>query len=150
MRRLRPRADPERGETLLELLIAITILGVCVVAIGSGIATSIAISVVHRNQAAAQDSLHNYAETLQSHYVACTSTTPPNYAALLAQLAPPGFSAPTATVQSWAPTGGPSQTGAFVGGCPSGDTGLQQVTLTLISTTGRVSESLVVDLRSQS
>jgi type II secretory pathway pseudopilin PulG len=155
--RIRPpirlrRPDGDQGETLLELIIAITILGVCVVAIGSGIAMSITISALHRNQANAQDALHNYAETLQGLYQACTTAATPTafYTQSLAQLGPPGFGAPQVSVQYWMPTGGPSGTGAFAAACPGTDQGLQQVTLTLASTTGTVTESLVVDLRSSS
>ncbi len=80
---------------------AIMILGVCVVAIGSGIALSVTISAVHRNQATAQDSLRNYAETLQNSYTPCTATSTPNYATSL--VAPPGFAAPTVVVDYWVP-----------------------------------------------
>jgi hypothetical protein len=125
---------------------AIMITGVCIVAIGSGIAMSISLSAVHRNQAAAQDSLHNYAETLQHSYTPCTATTTPNYATQL--VAPPGFSAPIVVVNYWVPTAAAFTTNQA---CPAvGDTGLQQVALTLVSTTGKVSESIVVDLRSLS
>ena len=142
----KPPEGAERGETLLELIIAIAILGVCVVAIGSGIAVSITISAIHRNQATAQDSLHNYAELLQSSYTPCTATATPNYVGSLAQLTPPGFATPTAVVDYWVPA-----SGSFTHACPpGGDTGLQQVTLKLVSTAGNVSESLVVDLRSLS
>ncbi len=144
-RRSHARDDPEQGETLLELIIAIAILGVCVVAIGSGIALSVTISAIHRKQAVAQDSLHNYAELLQSSYTPCTSTTTPNYARSLGQLTPPGFSAPSVVVDYWLPT-----QATFTDACPpGGDTGLQQVTLTLVSTAGNVSQSLIVDVRSQ-
>ena len=54
----RHRVEGERGETLLELLVSITILGVCVVAIASGIAVSVRISAIHRSQATASDWLH--------------------------------------------------------------------------------------------
>jgi Tfp pilus assembly protein PilV len=140
------RADADRGETLLELIMAIMILGVSVVAIGSGIALSITISAVHRNQATAQDSLRNYAETLQSSYVACTANSTPKYTASL--VAPPAFAAPIVVVDYWIPATAMFTTNQA---CPAGgDTGLQQVTLTLASTSGKVSESLTVDLRRSS
>jgi prepilin-type N-terminal cleavage/methylation domain-containing protein len=149
MRRWRPeRAEKgsERGETLLEIIIAITILGVCVVALGSGIALSVTISAVHRDQATAQDSLHNYAEALQNSYVACTAATTPNYTGAL--VVPPGFSTPTVVVDYWLPVTATFTTDQI---CPAGgDPGLQQIRLTLVSTTGKVSQSVVVDVRSQS
>jgi type II secretory pathway pseudopilin PulG len=146
----RGRDDRDRGETLLELIIAIAILGVCVVAIGSGIAMSITISVLHRNQATAQDALHNYAETLQGSYVACTGSTVPGYGQSLdrhtPRFVPSNWPAPTAVVEYWLPG-----SAAFSTTCPpGGDTGLQQVALTQADATGKVSESLVVDIRSGS
>src|SRR4051794_38013316 len=101
--RSRAAVSDERGETLLELVIAIVILGVCVVAIGSGIAVSVKVSGIHRDQSTAGAFLHNYAETLQapSAYAPCTSASTPNYVTNLS-LAPPGaFQSPTATVTYW-------------------------------------------------
>ncbi len=70
----RVRAD--RGETLIELVISIAILGICVVAIGAGIIGTVMISTVHRDQADASTILHNYAEALQATtYSACAGST---------------------------------------------------------------------------
>ena len=151
-RRWHRRGDGrDRGETLLELIVAITILGVCVVAIGSGIAMSITVSALHRNQANAQAALHNYAETLPGLYQPCTAPVLPltYYAQQLSQLAPPGFAPPKVlAVLYWNPVAGSFYQGS---GCPNGtDYGLEQVTLQLVSTSKTVSESLVVDLRSGS
>jgi type II secretory pathway pseudopilin PulG len=140
----RRRGGGDQGETLLELIMAIAILGLCVVAIGSGIAMTITISVVHRKQATAQSALRNYAELLPQSYAKCATSQ--TYASLLP--VPSGFPAPTVVVNYWMPAAASFTTNQT---CPvGGDTGLQQVALTLTSTTGHVSESLVVDLRSQS
>ena len=147
MQRLRD-AGGERGESLVELVIAILILGICVVAIGSGIAMSITISGVHARQTTAAAFLHNYAETLQTAYTKCASAggTPPNYVAIASLPTPAtgNFNAPTATVAFWNPA-----TKSYGATCPApaSDSGLQQVTLTLSTQNGRVSESLVVTLR---
>jgi Tfp pilus assembly protein PilE len=143
MRRPRFTRD-ERGETLLELLVAITILGVCVVAIGAGIVASIRIAQIHRYQAMADDALHNYAETLQTKYQLCAAGTSNYYASLLAS-PDSNFTNPTAAVASWSPA-----SAQFVAGCAAPDSGLQQVTLTLTSVNGYVAETLVVVLRSAS
>lgn len=142
--RRRRRVRGEQGETLLELIVAIAILGVCVVAIGSGIAMSVKISAIHRNQATASAFLHNYAEAVQGSYTPCSGAIPPNYVAV-GSLAPPtnGFNAPTATVTFWDPTAVSFNTGS----CPGADPGLQQVTLNLASSDGLVTESLVVVVR---
>lgn len=148
MRRHRFIEARERGETLLELVIAIVILGTCVVALGSGIALSVRISAIHRSQATADDVLHNFAEKLQgsTSYSACTSTTTPNYVPQLTPLMPTtGYTTPTVTVNYWV-----ASTASFTTNhaCPStGDPGLQQVKVTLNSTGGLVSESVVVVLR---
>jgi type II secretory pathway pseudopilin PulG len=140
--RRRRRVDAERGETLLELVVSIAILGVCVIAIGSGVAMSVRLSAIHRNQATASAFLHNYAETVQSSYQACSGATPPDYVSGLP--VPTGFDPPTASVNYWDSTA--VQFGTD-GACPSADPGLEQVTLYLQTTDQSVTESLVVVVR---
>jgi Tfp pilus assembly protein PilE len=134
----RPRHD-DRGETLLELVITIAILGVCVVGIGAGIALSVKISSIHRNQATADAFLHNYAESIQTGYTACAS--PSTYTSGLPT--PNGFAGPTSSVKFWDGTSFTTLSPCT----PASDPGLQQVTLSLNSTDGFTSESLVVILR---
>jgi prepilin-type N-terminal cleavage/methylation domain-containing protein len=144
------RVGGDRGESLLELVIAIAILGVCVVAIGTGMALSVKISDIHRGQAIAQQYLHDDAELLENtnSYVACTASTSPNYPALVTLPAPPDGGPWTVTqsdLKFWNGT-------RFVAGCPAaGDPGLQQVTLAIKRTNGPVNdvnESLVLVIRS--
>ena len=135
----------DRGETLLELVITIAILGVCVVGIGAGIALSIKISSIHRDQATADAFLHNYAETLQNSYTACTGGVAPNYVSIGSLAAPSGFKTPTAAVKFWNAAASPAS--FSTASCPASDPGLQQVTLGLDSTDGFTSETLVVILR---
>jgi type II secretory pathway pseudopilin PulG len=140
--RARFRRLGDDGETLLELLVAITILGICVVAIGTGIFLSVKLSAIHRGQSTADAFLHDYAETVQGHYQ-CSGTGAPNYVTALGLATPTGFNAPTATVKFWNPT-----TLTWNGtSCQSDGAGLQQVTFKLDSTDGFVSESLVVTVR---
>jgi Tfp pilus assembly protein PilV len=143
--RARRRVEGERGETLLELLVSITILGVCVVAIASGIAVSVRISAIHRTQATASDWLHNSAESLQSQYTACTPGSPMSYASKLSP--PSGYLSPaTAPVMFWNKSSGTFD----LPNCPASDPGLQQVQITLTSAGGQVAETLTVVLRSPS
>jgi Tfp pilus assembly protein PilV len=140
----------DSGESLIEILVALTILAVCLIAIASGIVLSIKISVVHRNQATAQDYLHNYAETLEgTTYKACTASTPTTYPSVATAVGTPaGFTAPTVAVNYWV-----AATASFTANqaCPgAGDSGLQQVTFKLLSSDNLVSESLVVTIRSSS
>jgi Tfp pilus assembly protein PilV len=134
----RPKRD--QGESLIELILAIGILGICVLAIGTSIALSVRMSAIHRNQATADAFLHNYAETLQSSYSAQCGPA----ATYAAELTPPlgTFQAPVVSVQYWN-----SASASFGSTCITPDAGLQQVTLTLSTADGTVSESLVVILR---
>jgi Tfp pilus assembly protein PilV len=140
--RLRQRRD--QGETLIELLIAIAILGVCVVAIGSGIAGAVMVSGLHRDQADATRILHNYVETLEAApYDACTSSHQATYT-LATQS---GFAAPVLTVAYWDGSNFVAY-GAGTSPCASNaDTGLQRVTISLSNTDSRVSQSLSIVLR---
>jgi type II secretory pathway pseudopilin PulG len=70
MRRAR-RSD--RGETLLELVVAISIMSVAVVAIVGAIATGIRLSDVHRKQTVARGYLTAFAESIQEEVAASTS-----------------------------------------------------------------------------
>lgn len=140
--RTRLRRWDDQGETLLELVIAILILGICVVAIGTGIVLSIQISDIHRKQAVAQEFLHNYAETVQgSTYQACSGGSV-NYANGLPT--PPNGGPWTVSQKSVLFWDGAS----FSPSCPaSGDKGLEQVTLRLVSNDGSVDETLDVIVR---
>jgi Tfp pilus assembly protein PilE len=125
----------DRGETLIELIIAIAILGVCVVAIGSGVAGAVLVSGLHRDQADASRILHNYVEKLEATtYSSCaTSYSLPQQT---------GFTAPSLSITYWNGTG-------FQATCPAGgDQGLQRVAITLTNTDQRVKQTLAVVLRS--
>ena len=134
----------ESGETLIELIVSITILGIVAVAIGSGITVSVIISDEHRKETAANAYLHDYAEALQASYANCTAGTPNYLSPLKVSPVPTGFTTGglTESLAYWNGT-------AFQSTCPvGGDGGLQQVTLKLSSTDNRASESLVVVVRS--
>jgi len=144
------RSSGDRGETLLELVIALVILGIAVVAIVGGLASSVLISDVHRRQAQTGVIARDYAEALQAaitadqaNYVACAG--PASYAPSAAAVAATGFTVPsgytaTASVRYW--------DGSTFGSCPAGgDSGLQRVTLTVSSDDGRARQSLVVLVR---
>lgn len=139
------RADPERGETLLELLIALVIMGIAVVAIIGGLASSITMSGLHRAQSTAGVIVRDYAESVQA-YVNGTGYTP--------CAAPSAYAASqvgyTSTAASYVPTpisvtfwNGTS----FVTSTPCADLGLQQLTIQVAAPDARVVEQLVVVLR---
>jgi type II secretory pathway pseudopilin PulG len=144
----RRRVEGEQGETLLELIIAVAIMGIAVVAIVGGLGTSILMSDIHRKQASAGAYVRDYAEAIDNAvaaggYVACN-------AASYAGTAIPGFDATkyqksivAGSARYWNGTG-------WQAACPAIDTGLQQLTLqvkSIDSIGSRATETLVIVVR---
>ncbi|WP_427889872.1 type IV pilus modification PilV family protein [Kribbella sp. GL6] len=131
----------ERGESLLELMIAVALMGIAVVAIMAGLTTSIMVSDIHRKQAVAAATVRSYAEAVENYvagsgYQACASAS--SYApSTVGLLVPAGYAASASAASSWS--------GSTWVAC-SGDTGLQKITLTVSNGT-RASEQLDVILR---
>jgi type II secretory pathway pseudopilin PulG len=130
--RTRITGHHDRGETLIELLVAIVILGLGTVAIVGGILISVDSSTMHRNQAQAQALLHSWAERISAvtdaTYTPCAGTgafgSPPN------GTVPTGFGTQVTQVQYWDPS-----TSGFVTAC-STDSGVQRVRLTVTAPSG--------------
>jgi type II secretory pathway pseudopilin PulG len=134
------RAD-DKGETLLELLVAVVILGVAVVAVVGGIGASIMMSDIHRKQATAGAYARDYAEAIENYVAAgnYNETATPSYsAATIGFTVSSGFAASVTSVKCWNGTG-------FVT-CPTGN-GIEQLTLQVASTDNRASERLVLVIR---
>jgi subtilisin family serine protease len=135
----------DAGETLLEVLIAVAIMGIAVVAIVGGIATSILMSDIHRKQATAGAYVRNYAEAVVA-YVAVLGNfdagASPDYSPLKVGFAAPtgGFVASVTSVRCWV------DSSKQFGTCPAGSS-LQQVTVNIASSDSRASESIVVVVR---
>jgi prepilin-type N-terminal cleavage/methylation domain-containing protein len=138
MSRLRRVAD-DRGDTLIEVLVGVIILGVAAVAIVSGMAVSIKVSDIHRKEANAGAYVRNYAEAVEAAvagggYVAGTT----GYAASL-YTPPLGYAASLVSKQCW--------TASSTWGSCSTDYGVQQLTLQVSSSDQRAVEKLVVIVR---
>jgi type II secretory pathway pseudopilin PulG len=132
----------DRGETLLELLVAVVLMGIALVAVVGGLATSILVSDVHRKQATAGASVRDYAEALAKvvaggGYIPCAA--PAAYTSTPGFDVPTGFSKTTTAVRYW--TGS-----AWAGSCGT-DSGLQQLSIQVASNDGRATERLVIVLR---
>ncbi|TDD60100.1 type II secretion system protein [Kribbella antibiotica] len=131
----------ERGESLLELVVAIALMGVAIVAVMAGLTTTVLMSDIQRKEATAVSTVRNYAEALQSyvangHYVSCATTyAVPGFAV------PEGFTAKvvSGSVQYW--------TGALWLPLCLPDRGLQRVRVSVASTDGRAGQTLDVILR---
>jgi type II secretory pathway pseudopilin PulG len=137
--------DLERGETLVELLLAIVILGIAGVAVLGGLGTSIIVSDAHRKQTVSGAAVRAYAEQLQTKvaaagYVSCAGMG--SYASGAVGYTPPaGYAASTTGVTYWNPA-----TSTFAATCAT-DSGVQAVTLQVRDTTdtrGTVSLTVVI------
>jgi type II secretory pathway pseudopilin PulG len=133
MHSLRRRLREEGGETLLELVMALGILGIAIVAIASTMAISTAVSANHRNEASAQTYARDYAEQIEA-YVASGTSGSPHYVACAGANAyspgtvgytvPTGFTATVTAASAW--------NGSNWGAC-STDPGFQKVSVTVAS-----------------
>ena len=141
----------ERGATLIELLVAVSVMATAVIALMGGLATTILVSDVHRKQAAAGSYVRAFAEAVQSKvaepttgYAACTAGTSPagTYAATYTVPNPGTYQREVISVAFW-----DSAASSFVM-CPAaGDTGVQRVSLRVWTLDGRASETLDVVIR---
>jgi type II secretory pathway pseudopilin PulG len=127
---MRRPARSEDGETLAELIVAVAVLGVAVVALLTGFGTAIMTSGLNRTDAGQAKDIRDYAEALQqATYV---TSCPATYTALTGYT-PPANS--TVTVNYWNGTG-------YTSGCGA-DTGLQKLTIAITPTDTRApSETL--------
>lgn len=118
----------DRGETLVEILVAVTIMGIASAAFLGGLMMNVQGSDIHAKQAKAQAAVRNYAEAVQSY----------GFRGCAADYGPSAVSAviPTTLTASYTPT--------CLGSASSGPASL---TLVVQSADGRAREQLVVVLR---
>lgn len=152
MTQTRAPAD-ETGASLIEVLVAIVILGTAFAAILGGMATSILTSDIHRKEASANTVLVSAAEaitdeTRNPYRPLCSAALPPyNPTAGVDYLPAKYLVKILLPVRHWngAGLGGTATTNPFDDTCPQGtDTGLQQVTLVVRSIDNRAVEMLSV------
>ena len=147
----RPSIRDDRGETLVELMVALSIMATAVVALVGGIAASVQASDIHRKQAKSQAYLREFVEKLE----ASVATYPTGYLECAAGSSPaatyqarkpttdPGYVAEVTGVSLWSPAINPPYTA-----CPAaGDTGVQRVSLQVRTGDGRATEKLDIILR---
>jgi type II secretory pathway pseudopilin PulG len=133
----------ERGESLLELVIAISLMGVAIVAVMSGLTTTVLLSDVQRKEATAGTTVRNYASALQQfvasgHYVACAGA---------GTYVVPGFTPPAGFTARIAAGSMKYWTGVLWLPLCLPDRGLQKLRVVVESTDGRASEYLDIVLR---
>jgi len=133
----------DEGESLIEVVVAVAIMGIAVVAIVSGIATTILMADIHRKQATAGTLVRNYGEAIEA-YVAAGSydaSSAPSYSpATVGYSAPSGFVPSMQSVACWS-----DATQAF-GACAAGSK-VERVAIRVASADARASEALAVVVR---
>ena len=115
----------DRGETLVELLVAVMILGVTVVALIGGLTTSILLSDTHRKQAMAAVQVEAFAEAIQGFVLNNSGYQDCAPAAHYDVYSPPGYTTDVQSIAYWIPSApftpaplpitGPSPTPAAAG-----------------------------------
>lgn len=134
-RRSRAPEGSELGETLIEILVTVTILGVSMVAILGALWTTLRVSDFNSKSASGDTALRAYAETMQQgaasdpyHYVPCATV-----GAYPAYSPPSPYQGYDATVTKIQYLNGFSSDGPIWSDtCPTPDQGLQQITLRVI------------------
>jgi prepilin-type N-terminal cleavage/methylation domain-containing protein len=115
---VRTRASRQSGETLVEVLVAVSILGIAIVVIVGALGTVFQASSIHRNHATADTVARTAAETLKDRKLAWDSSG--NYSVSGAN----GFNV-TVTAKCWN-----GNSPATFSPCPNSDRGLQQLKVT--------------------
>jgi type II secretory pathway pseudopilin PulG len=132
----------DRGETLLEVLIAVVIMGIAIVAVIGGLVTSVVLSDIHRKQATAGAAVRDYAEAIENyvaaagHYVPCATTA--SYGSV-GFTGPGGYTPSVTAVAYW-------NGSAWTPSCGT-DLGLQQLKVQVASADQRASEQLTIVVR---
>ena len=137
------RSNRDSGVTLVELMVAIAILGVAVVAIVGGMATAITTSDAHRKSVTAGIVAQNYAEQLKAAAYNASCSTP------LASKYPPapattGYNTTLTSIEYW--NAGTTAPATFADSCVT-DPGIQRLTIKVDATDGRASQTVVVTKR---
>jgi prepilin-type N-terminal cleavage/methylation domain-containing protein len=128
MRTVRDAVASERGETLLELLVAVVIMSIALVAIVGGLVVSIHVSDIHRKQATAAALVRNYAEAFENAVTSGTFGSCADASGVAVPGLPAGFT--------------PSVTS-----CGSEGDGLWLLEVKVSSSDGRASESIALRVR---
>ncbi|MBV9097762.1 MAG: type II secretion system protein [Frankiaceae bacterium] len=122
----------DAGDTLVEIVIALAIMGIAVVAMLTGLSAVTNASALHQDHATAETYLRAAAEAVAGTNVAydkCTGSHTPSYTL---PSNPTGFQLSVALIKYWDGTSGG---GTFLSSCPAtGDKGAQQITLEIKST----------------
>ncbi len=144
-------SSSDAGLTLIEVLVAILIIGIAAASVVAGLGAVSRASAQHRTMTNEETTIRDVTELLvkppnstTDPYTACTSTTTPTYTDPLSS--PPTHLTVSITVTGyWNGMSGTTPT--FLGSCPSGgDQGMQKLKITVSAPAqqGGLTESLTV------
>jgi type II secretory pathway pseudopilin PulG len=140
-------ARSEVGETLVELILTIVILGIAVAGLVGGIFTATTTSALHRQQTEGARLVRNAAEHLKNRtvtYTSCQANGASTYNAALSAVTPSGWTIRAASISVWN-----ADNPATFGSCSNSDSGLQLITLEALQTTNpSVDEQVTILKRS--
>jgi type II secretory pathway pseudopilin PulG len=132
------RASDERGETLAEVLMTVSIMGILFAAVLGALAVSALTSDISKKEGTAEALLRTYAEQVQGlPYVNCASTSTYTIASFPV---PANYTAGPTGVRYWDGLNPAS----YVAPPCSSDTGVQAVDLRVQTGDGRVTETVTV------
>jgi prepilin-type N-terminal cleavage/methylation domain-containing protein len=140
MHSLRRRAADERGETLAEVLMTISIMGILFAAVLGALAVSAQTSDTSKKEGATEALIRSYAEQIQDlSYVNCASTGAYTIAGFSV---PTGYTVAPTAVRYW----DGSNPAGFGAPCPNAasDKGVQAVDLRAQTADGRVNETMTL------
>src|SRR5947209_8687883 len=121
-----PSAEGQRGETLVELLVALSILGLAVVVILGALGTSIRLSDVHRKHATSETLLVTAAEGIKNRQTAYLPLAGcPGHGTYSMPPATSGYAVSITSVAFW----NGSTSSGYSTTCPGTDPGVQLVTV---------------------
>jgi Tfp pilus assembly protein PilV len=142
-----PRAREQRGDTLVELLVTVSIMGIAFVGILAGIAVTFVATDSHRQAATAEVVTRSFTERIEDPndvaYVDCATTasypSPTGFA-----LPAAGWSSSVTKVLWWQGDSSPATFSSV--SCPVAGKSLQQLTVTVTSPAGahQMTDTLVI------
>lgn len=142
------RVRDDRGETLVEVLVAVVILGLSGVAVLAGLQLSVKASDINRKQTTGGAYVRAYAEAIEKYvstnanYIKCAGANA--YApGTVGFTVPTGYSAAQAASEPLDGNGSVITTGT----CPTRDQGVQRVRVSLTSSDSRATETLTIVVR---
>lgn len=142
------RRRDERGETLVEVLVAVVILGIAGVAVVGGLQLSVMASDINRKQTTGGAYVRTYAEAIETYlstngnYVKCAGANVYS-PATVGFAVPANYSAQQSAAEPLDGNGSVITTGS----CPTRDKGVQRLRISLTSSDNRASETLTIVVR---